>query len=145
VNIRQSGEPDLLFVYGTLRRGFERHAQLERLGAQFVGMATGRAELFDLRDYPGAVPSKALRARLVGELYRLSNPARAFTQLDPVEGYDPEDPERSLFRREIGEVTRENGESALAWIYWLNRPAGRRHRIPSGDYARRSGGEALEE
>ena len=47
-----------LFVYGALRRGFELHHHLARLGARFLAEAKVGAELID-RD---AIRAHALRA-----------------------------------------------------------------------------------
>ncbi len=43
-----------LFVYGALRRGFELHHHLARLGARFLAEAKVGAELIDRGRYPGA-------------------------------------------------------------------------------------------
>ena len=47
-------ETDLLFVYGTLRRGRALHHHLKRLGAEFIAIGKAQAELFDLGKHPGA-------------------------------------------------------------------------------------------
>jgi gamma-glutamylcyclotransferase (GGCT)/AIG2-like uncharacterized protein YtfP len=127
---------DLLFVYGTLRRGFGRHGLLGRLGARYAGMGTVQGELFHLGDFPGAQRSNSASARIVGELYRLPSPSRAFRTLDKVEGFCPRDPASSLFARETTEVVFTEGGRAVAWVYWLNRLPWPARVIPSGDYAR---------
>ncbi len=125
-----------LFVYGTLRRCGARHRILKALRARFAGRGSVRGELFDLGKYPGARPRAAPQARIVGEIYELRNPARAAQVLDQIEGYRPDDPAASLFRREITTVRRERGQDIEAWIYWLNRDGHSLRRIPSGDFAR---------
>lgn len=128
---------DLLFVYGTLRKGFHRHDTLSILGAQFLGKGTIRGELFNLHDYPGARPASKPTTHVAGEVYRLRRAARALRILDKVEGYSPSDLRSSLFRREQTQVVLKNGQRVIAWVYWLNRMAGPLWRIRSGDYARR--------
>ncbi|MBZ5564518.1 MAG: gamma-glutamylcyclotransferase [Acidobacteriia bacterium] len=124
----------LLFVYGTLRRGGSRHRILKALGARFVGRGSVGGELFDLGEYPGARPTSSPRARVFGELYELRNPQRALKVLDRIEGYRPDDPAASLFRRDIATVRPEGGAEVDAWLYWLGRGTRFLRRIPSGDY-----------
>jgi len=111
-------ETDLLFVYGTLRRGFPLHHHLKRLGAGFVVTGKVQAELFDLGKFPGARKSTKPGKTVQGELYRLRRPESALKVLDKVEGFSPRNPEKSLFQRATTEVILPNGELRLAWIYW---------------------------
>jgi len=127
--------PDLLFVYGSLRRGFELHGILAGLGARHVGKASLPGRLFDLGDYPGAEPSTGVANRVHGEVYRLANPERALQVLDRAEGLRPGRPAESWYRREIAQITLEDGASAQAWVYWLGRWSGPKRLIASGDYA----------
>jgi len=127
----------LLFVYGTLRRGFAHHKLLRRLRACYAGEATVQARLLDLGDFPGTLPSQDSRKRVVGELYRLPNPTRALVVLDHFEGYRPEEPASGLFLRAVTSAKCANSETEQAWIYWLNRRPARARLIPSGDYARK--------
>jgi gamma-glutamylcyclotransferase (GGCT)/AIG2-like uncharacterized protein YtfP len=118
--IGPSPEPasDLLFVYGTLRRGFRLHHHVKRLGAQFVANGKVQAELFDLGEFPGARPSTRPGKTVEGELYRLRKVENALRILDQVEGFSPRTPDKGLFQRGTAEVTLPNGERRLAWIYW---------------------------
>ncbi len=108
--------PDLLFVYGTLRRGFRLHHHLKRLGAQFVACGKVQAELFDLGEFPGARPSTKPGKTVGGELYRLHKVETTLQVLDQVEGFSPRN--SGMFQRGTTEVTLPNGECRLAWIYW---------------------------
>jgi gamma-glutamylcyclotransferase (GGCT)/AIG2-like uncharacterized protein YtfP len=147
----------LLFVYGSLRRQFEGHALLERLGARYIGRASVPGRLFDLGRFPGAIktnvvhepgqrlnssqvnatPEPAEQPRVLGEIFQLRNPQRALSLLDQYEGLRPSPLVRSLYARELVEATLEDGERVVTWIYWLNRlPKGMR-RITSGDYRSR--------
>jgi len=118
---------DLLFVYGSLRRGFSLHHHLRRMAAEFVARAQVHAELFDLGKFPGARKSSKPGKVLAGEVYRLRQTEKALKVLDYVEGFSPRAAERSLFQRATTEVVLPNGERRVAWIYWLNeRARGRR-------------------
>ena len=109
---------DLLFVYGTLRRGCALHHHLKRLGTAFVATGTVQAELFDLGEFPGARKSSKPGKTIEGELYRLHGVQDSLKVLDQVEGFWPRAPERSMFQRAMTEVALPNGEQRLAWIYW---------------------------
>ena len=125
-----------LFVYGTLRRGFERHHHLARLGARFQKEARVAAELFDLGSYPGARPAGGRGMWVRGEVFELRQSARDLKVLDQVEDFIPAAPARSEFIRTRVEVVSANGVSQTAWIYWLtSRVRSGRRRIACGDYA----------
>ena len=137
LRLNDSWMEDKLFVYGTLRRGEERHDVLERLRAQPLGTGMVRGRLFDLGQYPGARPSEKSGARLAGEIYRLANPTRDLRILDSIEGFNPARPKAGLFRRESAEVALAGGRWLYSWVYWLNGYRGPMRLIPSGDYRAR--------
>jgi gamma-glutamylcyclotransferase (GGCT)/AIG2-like uncharacterized protein YtfP len=116
-------DTDFLFVYGTLRRGFALHHHLRGMGAEFVAAGEVQAELFDLGKFPGARKSAHPGKRVQGELYRLRRAANALKVLDQVEGFSPQNPEKSLFQRATTEVVLPIGERRVARIYWLNERA----------------------
>jgi gamma-glutamylcyclotransferase (GGCT)/AIG2-like uncharacterized protein YtfP len=120
-----------LFVYGTLRQGFEPHTYLRRQSARFLGQGIITGRLYDLGEYPGAVPSD-----LPGdELYDLPDPHAHLQVLDEVEEFDPDHPETSLFVRRPAEVRLKTGEKVEAWVYFLSRKPRNGRLIPSGDFA----------
>jgi len=129
-----------LFVYGTLRRGFGRHALLLTLGARFVASGRVRGALYNLGRFPGAIEEGP--GWICGEVYSLPDPRRTFCLLDAVEEFHPRAPDSSFFRRARTAVAlASSGEGASrlsgrAWIYWLNRKVAAMRRIESGDYAR---------
>ena len=161
-----SVNPEMLFVYGTLRRGFAGHSLLQGLGARYVGKGRICGELFDLGDFPGAVephnPTQwpgayagggskstvhgsagAIKSehvcedgvRVVGEVFRIPNPERAFRILD---AYERTPGARRLYSRRPTEVKLERGDRVTAWVYWLNRAPKGMRRIISGDYANKA-------
>jgi gamma-glutamylcyclotransferase (GGCT)/AIG2-like uncharacterized protein YtfP len=116
-----------LFVYGTLRS--QMHDPLHRLletQAILVGTGTFRGKLYDLGRYPGAVPSRAYTDRVIGEIYRFSDPQRAFEILDEYEGH--------RFKRKRVTIIQEDGKSITSWIYLYARSVTLRSLIRSGDY-----------
>ena len=112
-------DPDLLFVYGTLRRGLGLHHHLKRMGAEFVAIGRVQAEIFDLGEFPGARKSGKPGKAVEGELFRLHNAEKTLRVLDQVEGISARNPGRGLFERGTVEVALPNGERRLAWIYWF--------------------------
>jgi len=113
---------DLLFVYGTLMRGFGLHRLLaERATLQGEGAIAAR--LVDLGAYPGAVPDP--HATATGEIYRISGPD-GFEALDSAEG--------PQYHREQTRVRMADGREVTAFVYWYRGPLDRSVPIPGGDY-----------
>ncbi len=118
-----------LFVYGSLLQGELRHGVLE--GSRRLGPVLARASLRDLGSYPALLGGSGT---VVGELYAVD--ARTLAQIDRIEGYDPDHPDDSLYRRvtlPIRHLADGRRETVLAYRY-NHPPAGRR--IGHGDYRR---------
>jgi gamma-glutamylcyclotransferase (GGCT)/AIG2-like uncharacterized protein YtfP len=130
----QGGAPELLFVYGTLRRaacGGMHHL----LGsAVFLGEATWQGRLYRVDGYPGAVPSREPAATVRGELYRLVDGGETLALLDDYEECGPAFGTESEYRRSVTRVTRADGTDVSAWIYRYNRPVAGLELIASGDF-----------
>ena len=124
-----------LFVYGSLRSGFQSPAY-EYISRYFnlVGEAKVRGALFDMGEYPAAVPAKG-DSFIYGELYRIKNEnefAWAIAQVDDYEGLHVEAHESPLYRRELADI-HISGGVVPAWIYWYNGDTGGGRPIGSGD------------
>lgn len=123
-----------LFVYGSLREGFG-HPAFEYIGNYFHFVAHGkvRGQLYDLGDYPAAVPSRGEHF-IIGELYAINEPdefSYAIAQLDDYEGINPAEG-ASLYRRELATIYKGKDET-MAWIYWYNGYVDNKPTISSGD------------
>ena len=116
------GGDHLLFVYGTLMRGFPLHPLLEGQ-AEYLGEAATPGLLFDLGRYPAAL--KSATGEIRGEIYRLLDPA-FWRVLDSAEG--------SQYHREEAGIERAPGGSVRACMYWYVGPLDRAIPIPGGDY-----------
>ncbi|HEU4439520.1 MAG TPA: gamma-glutamylcyclotransferase family protein [Methylomirabilota bacterium] len=123
--------PDLLFVYGTLMRGFRLHHLLAR-AAELVGRGRVTGRLIDLGSYPGAVADR--EGTLHGEVYRVTDPA-LWSRLDSVEG-------PQYHRREVA-IRSEDGRAMAACIYWYIGPLDRGAPIPGGDYRAHAPGTSI--
>jgi gamma-glutamylcyclotransferase (GGCT)/AIG2-like uncharacterized protein YtfP len=125
---------DHVFFYGTLMAPFNRPGR-QRISSKltFKGRGRIRAALFDLGIYPAAIPSED-NSMVWGETYETGEAASVLAVLDEIEGYRPNEPDRSLYTRVLADVTLEDGRVEKAWTYFYNAPLGRAQRIESGDY-----------
>ena len=112
----------LLFVYGTLMRGFPLHALLEGR-TDSVGEGEVAGLLFDLGRYPAALRDGGGLIR--GEVYRLKDPG-LWQTLDSAAG-------SQYHRGEVG-VRMASGGQVTACIYWYVGSLGGAVPIPGGDY-----------
>jgi len=121
----------LLFVYGTLMRGFRLHALLEGR-ADSVGDGEVAGLLFDLGRYPAALRDGGGVIR--GEVYRLKDPG-LWLALDSAEG-------SQYHRGEVG-VRLAGGRQVTAYIYWYVGSLRRALPIPGGDYRAHSPAKSI--
>ena len=125
---------DHLFVYGTLRKGFSLHSFLGNREVRFVGYGRIPGLLYDLGEFPGAVPA-ASGGEVEGELYELLGGEAQLKKLDALEEFYPEKPQQSLFFRRSTFVTLRNGAKVEAWAYFVSQLPPEARIVPSGDYA----------
>jgi gamma-glutamylcyclotransferase (GGCT)/AIG2-like uncharacterized protein YtfP len=122
-----------VFFYGTLMAGFDRR---RRVGIDpkltYMGRGSVEAALFDLGIYPAAVPDP--EGTVWGEVYAMTETEAVLAGLDEIEGYRPDDPDRSLYTRAQVDVRMPDGSKERAWMYFYNAPLGHAERITSGDY-----------
>ena len=139
-----SDETNLLFVYGSLMRGMERAAFMSNVDkARFVATGSVTGVLYDTGAFPGMKEDDGT-SLVQGELYELLDPITFFETLDLIEGYWPEQPERSLFVRKRVVARTAAGEQT-AWAYILNQALADAKPIPSGDYRQCPGESTLAE
>jgi gamma-glutamylcyclotransferase (GGCT)/AIG2-like uncharacterized protein YtfP len=124
-----------LFVYGSLRSGFHNpvYEYISRFFT-FVGEAKVKGKLFDLGEYPAAIPADE-DVFIIGELYIAKNQQEfswAIGQLDDYEGLDVEEGETPLYERKVTEV-HINDKVTQAWVYWYNGDVSGKPVITSGD------------
>ncbi len=131
-------ETALLFVYGTLMSGCERGDFLNRgHKVRFLGAGITQGKLYDLGNFAGLIESDhGMPVR--GEIYEIIDEETFFATLDIIEGYWPQQPERSLYVRKQVAVQTENG-LLHAWAYVYNQPVNGFSIIASGDYRQREG------
>ena len=125
---------DHVFFYGTLMSPFNRPGR-QRISSKlsFQGRGFIQAALFDLGIYPAAIPADD-DSRVWGEVYETLELAPVLAALDEIEGYRPNEPERSLYTRVLTDATLDDGRVEKAWAYFYNAPLGQAQRIAAGDY-----------
>lgn len=127
---KTSGVRNFLFVYGTLMRGFPLHTHLNAgVGSRYLGPGKITGRLFDLGEYPGALPGSGAET-VCGEIYELLNP----DLLDQIDGVEGAPPHGHLFHRRRVRVIRPDGEEIEAWCYFYNDSFAGGDPISSGDY-----------
>jgi gamma-glutamylcyclotransferase (GGCT)/AIG2-like uncharacterized protein YtfP len=131
-----SNQLHTLFVYGSLRQGFQHEAYnyISRYFAP-VGPARVKGRLYDLGDYPAALPTDG-EFFIAGELYHIKNKEEfewAIGQIDDYEGLNVEPGETPLYRRDKAQALLADGSINDAWVYWYNRQVDGKPVIESGD------------
>lgn len=118
----------LVFVYGTLRRGEVNHHYLAT--AKFVAQWCTLPEyaLFDLGPYPALIKGQQ---SIQGELYWINR--HTLAELDELEDVPVE------YRRERIETP-----FGLAWVYLFQNDRELSVLIPSGDWCQRGGAARME-
>jgi gamma-glutamylcyclotransferase (GGCT)/AIG2-like uncharacterized protein YtfP len=126
---------DRLFVYGTLKRGYDHPmARLLAAEADDLGPATMPGRLVLVRHYPGLIAPGDPADIVHGELFRLRRPRELLKTLDDYEGCGEGCAEPAEFRRETALVTPTGGAAVEAFVYRYNREAGSLPRIASGRF-----------
>jgi gamma-glutamylcyclotransferase (GGCT)/AIG2-like uncharacterized protein YtfP len=121
-----------LFVYGTLlRRSRHPMARFLEQRARYVGTAKVRGRLYDLGRFPGMTPTTA-DEWVQGDLYDLGDGSTTLAELDAYEL--AESPLPAVFERQAGDVTRGDGTSVTAWIWWYRGDVAESQRIVSGRF-----------
>ena len=126
---------DLLFVYGTLMRGYAHPmARLLSANADFLGEASCRGRLYQVKHYPGLVLSDDAADVVFGELYRLRAVEDLLREFDMYEACGEGFPEPTQYVRRMLSVTRADGTQSEAWTYIYNWPVADLARIESGRF-----------
>ena len=115
-----------LFVYGTLKSGFENpYAQLLRREGTLLGPARIPGRLYRIGSYPGMRPPRDPKDLITGELYELHQPSKTLAVLDEWEDdYD----------REFHRATLANGQDFPAWVYVYRQSLPEDSYIASGEW-----------
>lgn len=116
-----------LFVYGTLRRGWDNpYAHRLDRESTFLGSAKVHGRLYRIDWYCGVVPGGS--DWVMGDLFEGVG-EDTMAELDQYEGPNE-------FHRAEVEAHLPNGESVSCWMYAYAGPVAERDRIESGEFKR---------
>ena len=121
--------PQLVFVYGTLRRGGSNHFRMA--GAEFVSPGTITGRMYRIDWYPGLVLDDA-GDEIHGEVYSVG--PDLLSALDVFEGLSAGEVQGSEYRRVQAPVVRQDSQTLTAWVWeWLG-ITHESQRITDGDW-----------
>lgn len=119
---------ELVFVYGTLRRGASNACRMA--GAEFMGRAVVAGDLYRIDWYPGLVTGGC--GRVVGEIYRVDE--GALRELDRYEGIPEGESEGQEYRKVRVEAVLDGAGSREVLVYEWKGMTDAASRIPDGDW-----------
>jgi gamma-glutamylcyclotransferase (GGCT)/AIG2-like uncharacterized protein YtfP len=99
-------DKQLVFIYGSLRRGCARSMAVRFPGSKFIAGAKVHGILYDLGAYPGLLLNES-NSMVTGEVYEVDDEIMA--ELDEFEA-------SSHYRRKQVELSLD-GQAALCWTY----------------------------
>lgn len=121
--------PELVFVYGTLRRGGSNHFRMA--GAEFVASGTISGRMYRIDWYPGLILDSA-GDEIKGEVYSVG--PELLSALDIFEGLSAGEIEGSEYRRTRTPVMKQDSQTITAWVWeWLGM-VDESQRIRDGDW-----------
>lgn len=102
----------LVFVYGSLKKGFGNHYWMEGVKGKFIGNGVTKEPKFKLYSFQDIYPAISFgNEKISGELYKVNNIGLRY--LDYLEGY-PSYYNRKKFLIEC------DGKTYKAFIYYIN-------------------------
>lgn len=125
---------DLLFVYGTLKKGFQNQFAVE-LSAHAIFEGTGNfpGELYLCGWFPAAISLPESPFRVHGEIYKLKDLKRILALLDDYEEITG-NPTSSLYVREIIQVQNHENRQVSCYVYIYNQSISNLPRIYEGNF-----------
>lgn len=124
-----SQSPELVFVYGTLRRGGSNHFRMA--GADFIADGTIMGRMYRIDWYPGLVLDPA-GDEIRGEIYSVG--PEQLSALDVFEGVSAGEVDGSEYRRVQTTVVKQDSQILTAWVWeWLGMVDESQH-ISDGDW-----------
>lgn len=125
---------ELIAFYGSLRPGsYDRMAPDPGGLVEHVGRCRIAGRLYDLGPFPGLVRTGGADDQVIGDLFRITSD-RALAAFDAWEDYVPDDPEGSLYLRQL---IRLIDPQVDAWVYIWNASSEPYDLISGGDWQNR--------
>lgn len=110
---------DLLFVYGTLRKGnSNKMAEYLHTHAEFLRHGRFQGRMYQISYYPGVIASDDKDDSVYGEVYRLHDPQAVLRILDEYEECSAQHAQPAEYERITAQIISVDGHVAeSAWIY----------------------------
>lgn len=124
-----AGDDELVFVYGTLRRGASNAWRMD--GAEWLGAGEVEGRLYRIDWYPGLVLDPG-QGRVAGDLWRVK--AGHLAELDAFEGASTEEVEGAEYRRVKARILGVDPVRSEAWVWEWRGPEREEDRIAGGDW-----------
>ena len=124
--------PQLVFVYGTLRRGGSNHFRLA--GAELISCGTIIGRMYHIDWYPGLILDDS-GDEIYGEIYSVEH--ELLTSLDAFEGFSAGEIQGSEYRRVQTTVMQQNSETVIAWVWEWVGIVSENQRVSAGDWLKK--------
>jgi gamma-glutamylcyclotransferase (GGCT)/AIG2-like uncharacterized protein YtfP len=125
---------EYLFVYGTLRKGYDLKLKNKvQADLQYVGQGKVAASMYDIGKYPGAIQSKS-GEEIIGDVFLLNDAPKVLRILDKYEGISEGSGGQDEFIRIKKRIKLRSGKQLNAWIYWYNKSIEDKLKIKHKDY-----------
>ena len=119
----------LVFIYGSLRRGGSNHFRMA--GAEFIASGTITGRMYRIDWYPGLVLDEA-GDEIHGEVYSVG--PELLSALDVFEGFSAGETQGSEYRRVQTTVVQQDSITLTAWVWeWLGL-VNESQRVSDGDW-----------
>jgi pyruvate carboxylase len=130
---RDAGEINKIFVYGTLMLRFPENPFYTLLHKHLMmrEQAYVNGRLYLLGSYPGMIKGDGITA---GELLTLNNFNELLPVLDEYEEFYANQPERSLYVRELTFARTRDEKAHTCWTYWYQKEVNPNDYIVSGRF-----------
>lgn len=121
--------PQLVFVYGTLRRGGSNHFRMA--DAEFISQGSITGRMYRIDWYPGLVLDAA-GDEIHGEVYSVG--PEQLSALDVFEGLSAGEIQGSEYRRSEATVVCKDSRTLTAWVWeWIG-IVNESQRLSNGDW-----------
>jgi gamma-glutamylcyclotransferase (GGCT)/AIG2-like uncharacterized protein YtfP len=132
------GFTNQLFVYGTLKKGFDNQFATElSANSDYYGTGYFSGELYLCDWFPAALYLPESKAKVYGEIYALRDKARMLSILDEYEEIAVE-PENSLYIRKVIPVLNCHNIEVPCYVYLYNQSVTDLPRIYDGNFINRN-------
>jgi gamma-glutamylcyclotransferase (GGCT)/AIG2-like uncharacterized protein YtfP len=127
---------DLLFVYGTLRKGHSnKMAAYLASHAEFLTHGWFQGRMYQISYYPGVIASDDEDERAYGEIYRLNDPETSLAILDAYEECSAQHTQPAEYKRITASIFAMDGNMfEQVWIYLYQWPITDKTLIKEGDF-----------